>query len=230
MQVSILLLAGGTGSRFGSTIAKQYVNLKGVPVLVHCLRSLGLEPRIHSVLPVLAAGDSNFSAAVAGLQFPFHLLTPVTGGCVRAKSMANGLAALPPEVEWVAVHDAARPLPSKRLLTDLFDAAEQYGAAIPGLPVSDTIKQIDAYGKVVNTLERMDLRAVQTPQVARRGWFEQAVDACSGRLEQFTDDAALLEAAGFDVHVSRGELLNRKITTPEDIQWLENYFSLGKDR
>jgi len=192
-----------------------------MPILVHCLYSLSRDPHVHCVLPVLSAGDNFFSEAVAGHEFPFRLLDPVTGGCVRAESMARGLAALPAEDEWVAVHDAARPLPSKQLLRDLFNTAERHGAAIPGIPVNDTIKQIDASGKVIYTPNRADLRAVQTPQVARRTWFEQAVVACAGRFDQFTDDAALLEMAGFEVHISPGDPGNRKITTREDLQWFE---------
>jgi len=225
VQVAILLLAGGMGSRFGSMTPKQYICLNGTPLLIHCLNSLSLEPRVHCVLPVLTEGDKFYSDAIAGREFPFLLMDPVRGGSERAESMAHGLAALPPEVEWVAVHDAARPVPSRQLLGDVFDAAEKHGAAIPGISVTDTIKQINETGKVVSTLDRKTLRAVQTPQVARRDYLDRAVRACADDLSRFTDDAALLEAAGFDVYVSQGDPLNRKITTREDLQWLENYIT-----
>ncbi|MDQ6959410.1 MAG: 2-C-methyl-D-erythritol 4-phosphate cytidylyltransferase, partial [Mariprofundaceae bacterium] len=140
----------------------------------------------------------------------------------RSISMQRGLAALPQDIELVAVHDAARPLPSQALLSDVLNVAERFGAAIPALPVHDTIKRVDADGKVLETPDRQTLRAVQTPQVARRDWFEQALQIEAGRLHLHTDDASLLEAAGFDVHVSLGEVNNRKITTMADLHWLES--------
>ncbi len=222
MHITILLLAAGSGSRFGSDIPKQYVSIHGLPLLVHCLNSLACESRIRCIQPVIAEGDRQFQKAIEGHNFPFHLLEPVTGGAERGQSMASGLAALPAEAAWVAVHDAARPVPSPALLGDVFDTAERYGAAIPGLAVHDTIKQIDEEGKVVSTLDRARLRAVQTPQVAHRSWFEQAVKLQQESLCQYTDDAALLEAAGFDVYLSQGDVLNRKVTTREDMEWLSN--------
>jgi len=120
------------------------------------------------------------------------------------------------------VHDAARPLPSAELLADVIDVAQRCGAAVPGLAVADTIKRVNAEGRVVETPDRNLLRAVQTPQVARKVWFEKALALEAGRLHLHTDDASLLEAAGFDVYISRGEINNRKITTQEDLHWLES--------
>ena len=175
MNVGILLLAAGSGSRFGGSVPKQYVQICGKPLLMHTLEHLAVEPRITVVQPVIAEGDEYFSRAVAGACLPFDLLPAVCGGVARSISMQQGLNALPSHVDLVAVHDAARPLPSATLLTDVFDTAEQYGAAVPGVPVTDTIKRIDEAGKVIDTLERGRLRAVQTPQVARRDWFDQAL-------------------------------------------------------
>jgi len=118
------------------------------------------------------------------------------------------------------VHDAARPLPSPSLLADVIDVAMRHGAAVPGMDLNDTIKRVDAEGRVVETPVRASLKAVQTPQVARRDWFERALKCESDRLHRHTDDASLLEAAGFDVYVSRGDARNRKVTTPDDLQWL----------
>lgn len=219
MNVGVLLLAAGQGRRMGGDVPKQYQRVAGKPLLRWALESLALERRFSAVQPVIAEGDPYFAEAVAGFEAPFRLLPAVTGGRERADSMRHGLAALPPEVAWVAVHDAARPIPSPALLDRVLDAATAHGAAVPGLPVHDTIKQIDAEGRVVATLARAALRAVQTPQVARRAWFEQALTAMEAGME-WTDDASLLEAAGFPVHVSDGEEANRKITTAEDMAWL----------
>ena len=221
MDVGILLLAAGSGSRFGGAVPKQYVQVCGKPLLIYTLEHLALESRITVVQPVIADGDEYFSHAVADLSFPFDLRPPVCGGAARSISMQQGLKALPDHVDMVAVHDAARPLPSAALLADVFDMAEQFGAAVPGVAVTDTIKRIDAAGKVIDTPDRGRLRAVQTPQVARRDWFDKALEKEADRLHLHTDDASLLEAAGFPVHISRGDVMNRKITTSENMIWLQ---------
>jgi len=195
-------------------------------LLLYTLEHLAAAGQISVVQPVVSEGDIAFSRLVAGLTFPFRLLEPVVGGSARSISMQRGLAALPADVDLVAVHDAARPLPSPKLLADVFAMAALHGAAVPGVPVNDTIKRVDEHGKVVETPARNQLRAVQTPQVARRTWFERAIEIEAGRLHLHTDDASLLEAAGFDVYVSQGDVKNRKITTPEDMLWFEAQLKL----
>ena len=220
MSIAVLLLAAGSGKRFGGAVPKQYVPVHGKAILLHTLRSLEQEPRIAMVQPVIAAGDTHFAACVAQQSFGFTLLPAVEGGAERALSMQRGLEALPNDVSMVAVHDAARPLASQAVLRDVLDVALSYGAAIPAIAVHDTIKRIDADGKVVETPERASLRAVQTPQVARLDWFQQALAQEHEHLHRHTDDASVLEAAGFPVHVSQGDVHNRKITTQDDVQWM----------
>ncbi len=194
-----------------------------IPLVLIALNSLAKESRISTVQPVLPAGDERFSACLANHSFPFEILPPVTGGPERAISMANGIMALSSDVEWVAVQDAARPVPSPELLAGVLNAAQLHGAAAPGVPVHDTIKRVDEEGKVLQTLDRHTLRAVQTPQVARREWFAAAIESETGHMHLHTDDASMLEAAGFPVFLSRGDANNRKITTPEDMTWLRHY-------
>jgi len=221
MKVAVLLLAAGRGTRFGGEIAKQYVKVCGKEILLHTLQSLSQEPRIVVVQPVIAEGDTMFAGVVATHDFPFQLLPAVVGGAERSMSMQKGLAALPDDVDMVAVHDAARPLASKRVLEKVLDMAEEHGAAVPGIAVHDTIKRINDDGKVLETPRRATLRAVQTPQVARRDWFEQALLKEKQRLHLHTDDASVLEAAGFPVYVSQGDVNNRKITTQDDLLWMQ---------
>ncbi len=220
MKTAVLLLAAGSGSRFGGDIPKQYVEVAGQAIVLHTLEHLATEARISVVQPVVGAGDVYFAELIKAQDYPFEILPAVTGGVERSISMQRGLHALPQDVELVAVHDAARPLPSKGLLADVIDVAEEFGAAVPGVAVVDTIKRVDTDGKVLETLQRHTLRAVQTPQVARREWFELAMQKEAGRLHQHTDDASLLEAAGFEVHISKGDQRNRKITTMDDLAWL----------
>ncbi len=220
--VAVVLLAAGSGRRLGGTIPKQYREVAGVPMVLHALRSLQAEPRIRWVQPVIAAGEERrFASAIGEASFAFTLLSPVAGGRERALSMVAGLRALPKQATMVAVHDAARPLPSPRLLQALLDGAERHGAAVPGMAVVDTIKEVDAAGRVVRTLDRHTLRAVQTPQVARREWLLAAIAQAGEGLATFTDDVSLLEATGFPVYVTPGEERNRKVTTAEDLRWME---------
>ena len=223
-MIAALLLAAGSGSRFGSDIPKQYLKLEGQALICHSLRSLAAEPRIHCVQVVIAAHDPYYAAHVHGEDYPFTLLPAVTGGEERALSMRYGLAALPETVTHVAIHDAARPFPSPALLREVIDAALTYGAAVPGLPVHDTIKRINDDKMVIATPPRQQLVAVQTPQVMRRDWLNQALQQEAGRLATHTDDASVLEAAGFPVRITTGDACNRKVTTPEDLPWLQARF------
>jgi len=221
MKIAVLLLAAGRGRRFGGELAKQYVKVCGQEIVLHTLQSLAQEPRISVVQAVIAEGDTMFADVVAGHVFPFQLLAAVEGGAERSISMQKGLQALPNDVDMVAVHDAARPLASKDVLKDVLDMAVEHGAAVPGIAVHDTIKCIDDDGKVLETPSRSCLRAVQTPQVARKAWFERALKQEKQRLHLHTDDASVLEAAGFDVYVSQGDVNNRKITTQDDLLWMQ---------
>ncbi len=222
MKVGVLLLSAGSGKRFGSAIPKQYLEVAGQPLILHTLNSLAQEPRIAVVQPVIGSRDLWYYDAVAGHDWEFELLPPVEGGVERSMSMQKGLAALSDDVDLVAVHDAARALPSKLLLKDVLDVAEAHGAAVPGLAVHDTIKRINADGKVLETPNRSSLMAVQTPQVARRDWFLSALEQEKERLHLHTDDASVLEAAGFDVYISQGDVNNRKVTTQNDMLWLQD--------
>ena len=223
MKVGVLLLAAGSGKRFGSAIPKQYLEVASKPLIIHTLESLNQSQYIDVVQPVIGDRDLWYRDAVAGYDWDFTLLEPVVGGAERSISMQRGLAALSADIDMVAVHDAARALPSQTLLDDVLQAADKYGAAVPGLPVHDTIKRIDADGKVLETPDRNALVAVQTPQVARRAWFESALAKEKDRLHLHTDDASVLEAAGFDVYISQGDANNRKVTTKQDMLWLQEH-------
>jgi len=223
--IGVLLLAAGYGKRFGGDVPKQYSRVEGQALICHTLNALATEPRIDVVLPVIAADDSWFAACIQDKRYPFTLLPAVVGGAERAHSMQAGLRALPDAISLVAIHDAARATPSAALLKGVIDAAISHGAAVPGIAVHDTIKRIDAHGTVLATLPRKSLIAVQTPQVMRRDWLNQALAQEADRLHLHTDDASVLEAAGFPVVVSGGDPSNRKITTQADMQWLISYLA-----
>ncbi len=212
--VAAVVVAAGRGTRVGGGAPKQYRVVHGAPVIRHALRLFVDHPEIAMVQPVIHRDDAaNFSAATGGLK----LRTPTFGGATRQISVHAGLEALEKEKpRIVLVHDAARPFTSAALISRAI-AAGAGGAAIPGLAVTDTIKSVDGAGRVVDTLDRSRLRAVQTPQSFD---FDLLLGAhrrafLAGR-DDFTDDAALAEWAGMTVTIFDGESGNVKLTTEED--------------
>jgi 2-C-methyl-D-erythritol 4-phosphate cytidylyltransferase / 2-C-methyl-D-erythritol 2,4-cyclodiphosphate synthase len=214
-SVAAIVVAAGRGVRVGGEFPKQYKEVAGEPAIRHSLRLFALHPSVGVVQPVIHPDDrALFAKAAQGLE----LLRPVHGGATRQASVRAGLEALapnPPEI--VLVHDAARPFASAALVSRAIAAVAGGPAAVPGVPVSDTVKAVDASGQVTETLDRMRLRIIQTPQAFA---FPTLLDAhrraaAEGR-DGFTDDAALAEWAGVKVAVFEGERGNVKLTTPED--------------
>jgi 2-C-methyl-D-erythritol 4-phosphate cytidylyltransferase len=209
-KVWTIIVGGGSGQRFGRP--KQYEKLDDLRVIDHARRTA--DAASDGVVLVVPADDVAREGGVAG-------------GATRSESVRAGLAALPADVDVVCVHDAARPLASLELFERVIDAVlAGADAAVPGVPLADTIKVIDAAGLapddidgargvVVDTPDRSTLVAVQTPQAFRADRL-RAAHASGGEA---TDDAALIESVGGRVVVVDGEATNRKITTPDDLDW-----------
>jgi len=143
------------------------------------------------------------------------------GGKERFESVANALALVKPEVEFVAIHDAARPCVTTELIDSVFASAVKMGAAMLAVPVSDTVKRADDKGRVRETVPRQGLWLAQTPQVFRRDWLVEAYAKRAQLGRDITDDAQLLEAAGHAVHLVQGSTTNLKITAREDLALAE---------
>ncbi len=226
-RFAIVLVAAGAGSRMRMRTPKQYLRIAGRTVLEHAILGLAQSAEIGWLQPVFAKDDRVGPKILARLQkdLPFRVLPPAVGGNTRAASVIAGIRALPKRIRWVAVHDAARPLVSADLLARVFAAARFHGAAAPGVPVVDTIKELDARGFVRRTPERARLVALQTPQAAQRAWFDQAIATLGELALACTDDMQMLEMAGFPVFICRGDPNNRKLTTKEDLAWLRRRLS-----
>lgn len=213
--VAAVIVAAGRGLRAGGPVAKQYRDLSGQPVVRHSLLPFSQHPAIDLIQPVIHPQDAAlFDKAAAGLS----LLTPVPGGATRQDSVRAGLEALAPhKPEIVLIHDAARAFASAALLDRAVGAARTTGAAVPALPVVDTVKTIDAENRITATLERAALRTIQTPQAFQ---FDAILDAhrraAAAERNDFTDDAAVAEWAGLAVTVFEGDPANLKLTSPED--------------
>lgn len=211
MSVWSIVVAGGSGARFGG--AKQFASLQGRRVVD--LAVDGAAAATDGVVVVLPAGVPWDGAPVDAVA---------VGAATRSGSVRAGLAALPVDAEIVIVHDAARPLASPGLFAAVI-AAVRAGAdaAVPGVPVVDTLKRVDG-DRVVETVPRAGLVAVQTPQAFRAA----ALFAAHEGGDDATDDAGLVEAQGGTVVVVPGEIHNRKITRPEDLELLASLDSFGE--
>ena len=217
MNVAAIVPAAGASLRLGGRTGKPFVPVHGQPLLAYTLQALEASPAVRWIIPVIREGEGR---AVKGLLARYKIskaLEPCLGGPSRSVSVARGFAALPSKARWVLVHDGARPCVSRRLIRQVVEAAQRHGAAACGLPASLTVKAVDEHREVRLTLDREHLWFVQTPQVFRRDWFAQALEAAHSSLDQFPDDAALVESAGFRVRMVPGEALNLKVTTKDDL-------------
>jgi 2-C-methyl-D-erythritol 4-phosphate cytidylyltransferase len=221
MSLGVILPAAGTSSRFGGDRNKLVQILCDKPVIVHALGVFLARSDVRQV--IIAAGDDS---DVARQHHPAWLellrdprVRRVPGGATRAHSVLQALRAIDDQVQWVAVHDAARPLISQELIDRTLELAMQHGAAVPALPVALTIKRADGPlpARVQCTVPRHDLWAMQTPQIARRSDLLDAFARCPIPLDQVTDDVQLIELAGGQVWLTPGEEHNLKITTQLDM-------------
>ncbi|MPZ58657.1 MAG: bifunctional 2-C-methyl-D-erythritol 4-phosphate cytidylyltransferase/2-C-methyl-D-erythritol 2,4-cyclodiphosphate synthase [Rhizobiales bacterium] len=215
MSVAAIVVAAGRGIRAGGATPKQYRTVAGDPVIRASLALFAAHAEVNLVQPVIHRDDrSLFSAACAGLE----LLPPANGGATRQASVWAGIEALAPHApDIVLVHDAARPFASPMLVSRAIAAMADATAAIPGLDVSDTIKRVDAGGRVADTLDRTFLLTVQTPQAFQFAALRDAhLRALAAGRNDFTDDAALMEWCGAAVTAFPGEQGNVKLTTPDD--------------
>lgn len=225
MSVACLLVAAGEGRRLGSDTPKALVLLAGEPLLVHAARAV-LECEAVQVLVAVVPHQSRDDVArlLVPLVAASQRLLVVSGGASRHESVLAGLRALDvgshDDVDVVLVHDAARCLAPAALVAEVVAAVRGgHPAVVPGLPVTDTLKRVDGDGRVLSTVERTDLRSVQTPQGFRRDLLRHAHTADPGA--QATDDAAMVERLGQPVYVVPGHGCAFKITTVWDLQLAE---------
>ncbi len=222
-RVYVIVVAAGRGRRFGSR--KQWVELKGKGLVEGCVERFDRHPQVSDIVLVL-----NKENLKQGLQNKFCKLSAVVvGGKERQDSVIAGLKEISPgENGIVLIHDGVRPLVSEELITRVIQAAREKGAAIPGIPVEDTVKKIQK-NKVLGTLDRDSLCRAQTPQGFRYGILASALERARRDHYCGTDEASLVERMGGEVVVVPGEYCNIKITTPLDLKIAEVLFE-HKDR
>src|SRR5215204_206014 len=208
----VVIVAAGRGTRFGGTLPKQYLALGSSTVLSHAVAAFASHPRMAGVQVVIR--DEDRVACAAALQ-GLAILSPVPGGAERQDSVRLGLEALGPHAPArVLIHDGARPFPDAALIDRVLDALDRAPAAIPALPLGDTIKRVED-GTIRETVDRSRLWRAQTPQGFHFAPILAAHRAAAGHI--LTDDAAVAEAAGMAPIVVAGSEDNLKVTTTQDL-------------
>ena len=210
---NVIIVAGGKGLRMGSELPKQFISIGGKPILMHTVDAfVDFDSNINVIL-VLHPSYVDFWASLCE-EHNFHRkLTITTGGDTRFHSVKNGLKFI--EEGLVAVHDAARPFITKRLIDACFRGAADYSAAIPVIDSTDSLRIMldETRSKIV---DRSKMKLVQTPQVFKAEILKKAYLA--DFTDIFTDDASVVEAMGVDIHLVDGDVANIKITTPFDLE------------
>lgn len=226
-EVLAIVPAAGQGSRMGGTRNKPFIDLNGVPVIVRTLRTLASCPCIKGII-LVSQPDEIPAMKVLLDQWPIdRVVAVIKGGAIRQESVAAGLKTavgiasdmdqIRPSDPIIAVHDGARCLVTPDVICRTLRHAADVSPCAAAIPVKDTIKQVTSTGRVVKTLDRSCLNAVQTPQAARLSDFVLAFSKAEASGFCATDDLSVLEEAGFAVDLVEGDERNIKLTTPFDL-------------
>ncbi len=218
-MIVAIVVAGGEGRRMGEGIPKQFLALAGRPVLDRTLEAFSASSRVDGIVLVLPSSLPD--GAKESYRLRPKILSVVDGGAHRQDSVRNALAAVPAEAAVILVHDAVRPFVSAALVERCADLAREHGAVVPVVPVRDTVKQWDREGNTLVTRDRSELMLAQTPQGFRAEILRDAYRKAGEEGREGTDDASLVEGAGYPVVPVPGEETNIKITIPEDLRMAE---------
>ena len=227
LDIFTIIVAGGSGVRMQATVKKQYLQLNGKPVLYHTLQAFS---RLEEAGPiVLAVPFEDMEICRDTLVKPLNSkeeIRLVSGGETRQGSVANALAEVTANCRdaggtLVLIHDGVRPFADPALVKRCIRGAADHGACVPGIPSSDTLKEVDSTGTVVKTLDRHSVYRIQTPQAFRLDLILNAFDTAAREGFEGTDDASVVEYAGFRVHITEGGGRNIKITTRQDMAFAE---------
>lgn len=222
MEKHALIVAGGSGLRMGSSLPKQFLLLRGQPVIVHSIyRFLDFDDSMKITL-VLPANQLVYWQALWDKYGMGHHIQVVAGGEQRFHSVSNGLNTIEHADSLVAIHDGVRPLVSKETISSVFHQAEVSGSGVPLIPVQDSLRKKEANGNITG-VNRNDYSLVQTPQCFQTGLIKKAYQI--GYQDAFTDDASVFEAGGNKLSFTEGNRENIKITTPSDMLMAEAFLS-----
>ena len=221
MNIGAIIPAAGQGKRMKTKINKQYLQLAGRPLLAHTLEVFTNDNKIDEIIVVVKEEEMEYCKKNIIDKYFYDDIKLVAGGETRQQSVYAGLMAFSPAINYVIIHDGARPLLSSKLLNTVITKLADYKALTTAIPVKDTIKIVDKDNFVTETPARDNLRAIQTPQAFEYQLIYKAHKNYSEDLK-VTDDASLVEKMGHKVKVIKGENKNIKVTTPIDLSYAES--------
>ena len=220
-DLTVIVPAAGAGRRMGLGKNKAFITIRGIPLLILCMKMLAETGMVRRVIIVTRIAEIKETERLLkehqACCFPDIEWEVTAGGKERQDSVANGLALIKDKNGYVAVHDGARPFAGKEIFSRTFAKAKECGAAIAAVPLKDTVKVVDAHGFVASTPDRSSLCAVQTPQIFEIDVLRKGYEFLREHPFAVTDDASLVEASGHPVAVAEGGYENIKVTTPEDL-------------
>jgi 2-C-methyl-D-erythritol 4-phosphate cytidylyltransferase len=216
-HLAVIIVAAGTGSRMESAERKQFIHINGIPLIAMTISAFDRRADVAEIIVVSHPDEIERVRTEIIVPHGFKKVNCIVpGGEQRKDSVKAGLRAVSETAAYIAVHDGARPFVTSGKLDLLFRRAFETGAAILAVPLTDTIKRTDDAGMIERTISRNGLWAAQTPQVFRADWVQSAYHNLAQR-ETPTDDAAVLEQAGYPVHIVPGSWDNFKITVADDV-------------
>ena len=216
--ISAIVVAGGSGSRMGTSTKKQYLKIKDKEILVYTVECFQNMPEIQEIVVVTGKEDITYVEKLLKDTYKLNKVSYiVAGGKERQDSVYNGIQAADEKSDYLVIHDGARPLITKEVVRAGLDMAYAHRASIIAVPVKDTIKLVSKDGKVEATPDRSSLWSVQTPQIFEKELIIHAHEYAKEHGLSVTDDSMLVEAIGVPVYIVEGEYTNIKITTPEDL-------------
>lgn len=221
IRCGVVVVAAGRGTRMGTSESKQFLQLRGKPILVYTLELFQRMPLIEAIVLVTGADDIARCEAYVRDYSLTKVCKVEAGGAERQHSVRLGLEKLPAGIEVAAVHDGVRPFVTEAEIERCLHKGYEAGGAVLAVPVKDTIKVVESSGRIESTPDRKSLWAVQTPQAFRLDLLKAAHLQAERDGFVGTDDAMLLERLGHEVYVVEGAYTNIKITTPDDLMWAE---------
>ena len=230
-QVIAVIPAAGSGIRMGLRKAKQFIDLCGKPLLAVTLSHFQRCNLVDRIVVVVSQGDVDYCLRqIVDRHKLSKVFKVIVGGKRRQDSVRKGVEAVTNCGGWVLIHDGVRPLITNGLLERVIKAAKDFKAVITGLPVKETVKEIDSQGRVLRSIDRRHLWLIQTPQIFR--WKDINLahqEALRHDWEEATDDAFLIEKLGIPVKIIQGEEDNIKVTTPQDLEIAQFLISKGSN-